>query len=317
LRRTRTVQRIWLAISASVSRRTKSCGVNILAGLALVAFSAQAAPANAGVLSVVISGAQGFQQTGPTTVVPSNGGTNATFTADAVALPIGLFNGGSLAFPGSGSPQALTSSGNVSFFYQSPQETPAALISDYPSGQYSLTLTNSGTSASQTFNINYINDLSFGGAVPAATPATFARLTHLNFAKPLVFGYNGFSPDVLASFSEVELAVFDLHGGSPPQFFTAPSTAAGHIVAPTGTFRFGAQYELLLDYVQGFVGQDPNGVNISSVDVLVTPFLVSPTFAVPEPGAWAMMLIGLGAVGAAVRRARPIETKRIRLVRAG
>lgn len=82
--------------------------------------------------------------------------------------------------------------------------------------------------------------------------------------------------------------------GSRKDFITGLSGAEGAVIDPlTGDFlfsTFGGGNQLLV--ISGFVAPPP------------------PTGGVPEPASWAMMIVGLGAVGAGLRRAP--KTTRVR-----
>ena len=65
-------------------------------------------------------------------------------------------------------------------------------------------------------------------------------------------------------------------------------------LAQTVSTTIGTSYTL--SFVFSNVGQGPNGLRITASDAIAS--------AVPEPETWAMMLLGFGVVGAAMRRGK-------------
>ena len=81
-------------------------------------------------------------------------------------------------------------------------------------------------------------------------------------------------------------------GAEQDWFFTAP------IVLGNGTWNFFTGTNCCIDTMSSAIAFQVTG--ITSVD----PGTIGQVGAVPEPGTWAMMLLGFGATGAAMRRRR-------------
>lgn len=101
--------------------------------------------------------------------------------------------------------------------------------------------------------------------------------------------------------------LFDLSGGD-----TILGSIAGSAATTTtpGLFDLSLNYNILGGTGQ-FAGASGAFLGIGNVDQR-TPGVTQVAInfsAVPEPGTWAMMLFGMGAVGAALRRRRPISKK--------
>lgn len=82
-------------------------------------------------------------------------------------------------------------------------------------------------------------------------------------------------------------------------FFAANDTDAG----PNGLLNPGETSSTFLFRVNNATGYLP-GTFTAQNGVTLTARGFSPTAAVPEPGTWAMMLLGFGAVGVSMRRRR-------------
>lgn len=91
--------------------------------------------------------------------------------------------------------------------------------------------------------------------------------------------------------------------------FVGALTGTSSATATPGVFQ------LLLSYtITGGTGRfaDATGAfnGVGTADARVRPSIVSLNFtAVPEPGTWAMMLVGFGAIGMAMRRRRSAQAR--------
>lgn len=261
---------------------------------ALAAACALSAPATAGITQAFVVKQTSYQQTGPSTLVPANGGMNASLTAIAVAQSPADFDSATVDYPGAGSPLSLTQLGGTLFLDLPPiQETPAALDADFPGGTYTFDAENSITLASQSVNVDYVNDFAFS-AIPQFDAATFAALGTVKPGHDLTLHFNTFTPDPSARGAYTEIL---LTGAGAPGFFPLlPSS--NHLTIPAPLIVAGATYGLTLMF-----DQQTSVTGIGSADEIsdLISFTV-PLAAVPEPGTWSLALIGLGLLGAALRR---------------
>ncbi|MEO8813371.1 MAG: PEPxxWA-CTERM sorting domain-containing protein [Caulobacteraceae bacterium] len=251
-----------------------------------------------------------YQQTGPTTVIPYNGGTNAFIFARSFFANPGDFDGGSMSFPGPASPQAYNGSESGGGFndvgYFSPYMTQAALDTAFPTGiTYALTATNSVSHASQTINVPYLADY-YTADIPALTAASFTALQGANPNAGLTLSFNSFTPAANAGFGQGFFSIYDYTTGMG--VFAAsgfsPSTTSVSFGPHTLTAGDSYTYELIFD--DGVTGIDPaSGLAYTARSDQRTFGLFSAGPAgVPEPAAWALMLAGFGLAGAGLRRSR-------------
>ena len=251
-----------------------------------------------------------YEQTGPSTLTPYNGGTNAFFDARNFYTNPSDFDGGVLTFPGPASPQNFNVSGlldccgHFGMAYQTPFITPSDMATDFPIGiTYTLTSTNSVTSASQSVDISFPTDI-YAFSFPKLTPASFMALQNINPAAGLTLSFNSFVPDPSADGGQGFFSIFDFTSNS--SVFNdsgfAPTTTS--VFVPGGTFTAGDQYVFELIFDDFINGQDANGVNITARSDLRTRanFTVPTRTAVPEPATWTMLLLGIGLAGASLRR---------------
>jgi hypothetical protein len=107
---------------------------------------------------------------------------------------------------------------------------------------------------------------------------------------------------VATGFTAAEFNFNPLTGGGPPAPFSV------RIITNTGadqTFTVGNQrFGILADTGETITSvqiNTPTGAFGAFTQLRITPAAVN---AVPEPGTWAMMLVGFGAIGASMRRRR-------------
>jgi hypothetical protein len=129
----------------------------------------------------------------------------------------------------------------------------------------------------------------------------------------------GISDVIPQDLTELGLFSFTTWGGASTLFFTpititAPGATSGTCVGAAATLspvcnpEGGNPFGTLGDYVEHgspvlFTSAAPVVTLVSSVTTSDTPT------GVPEPAAWAMMILGLGAAGVALRRGRrPLST---------
>ncbi len=149
-------------------------GVLSLGALSVACILGAAGGANAAVNEIDIGLNPTFQQTGPTTVVATGG----FFSARAFLDSASDFDGGTLTFPGAGSPVALTPGDGATLAFGDSAATMAALNSAYAFGTYAFHLTNSTTLATQDASLDY-STVDLGSLGPVGRSAAEVRLFHL------------------------------------------------------------------------------------------------------------------------------------------
>ena len=142
----------------------------------------------------------------------------------------------------------------------------------------------------------------FSGLNPIGTlPATFVQASNTyDFTFDIVSPISGFSATQLAAIANgsvrtAELVQYQIYEGVP----TTSDPENGTLLA-TSPLAFSPTVFLNLGPGQYYVNLLPAEVSINN-EVVSGSFVASP---VPEPAAWAMMLIGLGLGGAALRMRR-------------
>ena len=268
-----------------------------LSALSVACIVGAAGGANAAVNEIDIGLNPTFQQTGATTVVATGG----FFSARAFLDSASDFNGGTLTFPGAGSPVALTPGADPtdpSLEFSDSAATMAALNAAYPFGTYAFHLTNSVTSASQDASLDY-SIIADALSVPTLTAASFNQLQGLNAASGFTFDFNAFEQNPDADEAFLFLSVFDADGNSV--FSANPDVSATGIFMSGGTLAAGKTYTFDLLFDSRIVGSDGD-VGTEIFFDSHTGGTFSTAAAVPEPSTWAMMIIGLAGVGAALRR---------------
>ena len=269
--------------------------------LMLAGWSAQGARAQ--IVSAEVAQGLEYQQTSGG-VAAYNGGVNASFTAITFA-PSGAFDGGSVSFPGPASPQSFNISGlldccgNYGVGYGTGYLAPAVLNANYPTGiTYTLTATNSGTLASESVQIPFLNPL-YPSVIPELTAASFNALQNLNPSAAITIDFNSSPVNPDATFGQVFFTITDVTTNTTVVNDAGLPSSTTSVTVGAGTFAAGDSYgfELIFD----------NGVQGAYGDVATTARSGLRTFglftvAVPEPSTWAMMLLGFAGLGAAGHR---------------
>lgn len=134
-------------------------------------------------------------------------------------------------------------------------------------------------------NYEYVNTLNGNAFFSSSTPDPRACLTTSVTRQPCSNGYK-------ESSSQFHSAQFD-----PAAFGGAPVT-------------FDLGYTLETAWLGDFAGPPPLVSLLNRLDWEGTMSVTYGYQAVPEPGAWAMMLVGFGAIGAAIRRRAPRSARR-------
>lgn len=262
------------------------------AALSIACVLGAAGGASAAVNEIDIGINPTYQQTDGTTVVSTGG----FFAARAFLDSASDFDGGTVVFPGGGSPITLTPASGATLAFGDSAATLAALNAAYPFGTYSFTVNNSVTSATQSASLNYTvaaDSLS----VPTLTAASFNQLQGLHAGSGFTFNFNAFDQNPNANVAFIFLDVTDTDGNDLFSQALDPSTTS--IFMPGGTLAAGKAYnfDLLFDSrIEGKDGDVPTSIFFD------THTMGAFTTAVPEPSTWAMMMLGFAGLGAILRR---------------
>ena len=260
-------------------------------GLAVAGLLAAGGVAHAGVVSADVGLNPTFEQTGPTTVTATGG----FFSARAFVGSSGDYDGGTLAYGGSGSPQTLSfSPTDIGWEYGSPQDSSFTdLQTAFPTGDYTFNLTGASPTS---VTVDYA-----GGAysnTPELTAASFNALQGLDAADSITLDFNTMDPSPNATDSFVFFSIFDslnttvVSDSFLPSDTTSVSIAGGSLM-PGQTYTFEV---LFSDRISGF--DDVAGVPTTQFyDTRTDGSFSTAAGAVPEPSTWAMLLMGFVGLG--------------------
>jgi hypothetical protein len=279
----------------------------VAVALSFLAFLA-AGGARAALISVDIGLNPTYLQTGPSMVVTTGG----FFAARAFTATPNDFNGGEVFVPGgsSGLPLAPVFGQSLLSYSQS-FPTQSSLNAAFSFGSYNFAVTNSVTRTAQSAVVRYTaaaDPLS----IPQLTATSYSQLQNLNVGTGFTFDFNTFIQNPNANQAYVFLNIFNSATGTEAfsRGFLAPTTTS--IFMPGGTLTAGQSYtfDLLFDerIVEGGAGMPPGALFADDMVVPGTIFFDAhtdgtfTTSAVPEPGLWSMLVLGVGGLGARLRR---------------
>jgi hypothetical protein len=214
------------------------------------------------------------------------------FSIGAFFATPGDYSSATATYPGPASPQSLPYASSTEFNYSSPYFSSSAdLQAAYPFGTYSITATGpAGTSSSTIeYNNNY-----FTTAIPYIQ--NYSSLNGLNTRQGFTVLYPSFTPDPAVTEGFTFFTIYDATTGVAvySDEFQSPNSTSAFIAA--NTLSPGVTYDFELDYSDRLNG--PNYVQ--GFDVRTDGSFS--TAAVPEPSTWALMLLGVAALGCASRR---------------
>ncbi len=238
-------------------------------------------------------------------------GDNAFFYARAF-FPADAYDGGSLTVNGTttyafNSPSFDCCGHLTGNQYQTGFTTKAAMDAAFPTQSnyttpYQVSVTSSTNPGNDTtFNLDLPDDF-YSANDPTFSAADFSAMTGLTANQGLTLNTAGFTPGVGADGGTSFLSVFDLTAGQYVYGNFGSSGGATWSIA-AGSFTAGHNYETQLIY-DSFIGLDSDVPANATADLRTDVFFTAGAAAVPEPAAWALMLVGFGAMGASLRRRR-------------
>lgn len=270
--------------------------------IGLAACSAGAPEARAQISFVDLFRSASFTQTGNGNTLSSNGDF---FAARLFSLNANDFSAVSLAYPGPGSPVALSMGSPTEFDFSSPLfANQAALDAAFPKGTYTFTASKGGPGTSTT--ASYTAD-DYPQSLPFLTGTDFSALQGMNPAAAFTFHFSPFVTGSNASASFLFLTVTDLTTNTlvVDDSFLSPATTSATVAA--NTFKAGDlySYELIFSN-RDIAGTTPPGASFPpqlGFDFRTTGAFV-PVAVVPEPASLALLATAVAPGLLALRRGR-------------
>jgi hypothetical protein len=274
----------------------------VLAVGAAVAALGWASSASAGLVYAQVSKGLDYVQNGASAPTLNQ----VTFSALDFYSGLGDFDGGSLTWPGPDSPKSLFNIPPAKLMvFTGPGKIyvdEAQFDADFPGGVYTFTATNSATSATQSAHVDL--DSSFvPAAVPTIDATAYAVLTKANPHAATHITINPFTPDPSADDALMHVTLYDSSPFPGSTIYAAWLPVSTDVVLPKGSLTAGHIQGIQIDFVEERIGDD-NGVEVVDDGRTTTALFNLDVAAVPEPATWAMLALGVGALGAAGRRRR-------------
>jgi hypothetical protein len=228
------------------------------------------------------------EQTGPSTVLA----TGAFFNAGGIISAPGAFNTATLTYPNGTNNLPFSSPTN---FGNGPGfPTQAAMDAAYPFGSYTITVTNTSTSATDSRTVNYTQD-AYTVDVPQMAAASFAALQNLSTSgSSLTLDFNSFTPNGAATSAFSFFTIFN-----SSQFCSDLSPSATSCTINPSALTPGTAYNWEIDFSDRIEAVVNGALTYTDFDVRTDGAF---TTAVPEPTSIA--LLGAGLFGLLLQRRR-------------
>ena len=169
------------------------------------------------------------------------------FTDRAFLASAGDFDGGTLKFPGSGSPKLGLANPTLLQYATTYLSSRAALDAAFPFGTYTTTVTSSSTGAFQALSMSHTQD-AFSASIPALTAATYNGMQGMNSTAAFTFNFNSFITGTAASQSYVFFTLTNTSTNQAvfSQSFLSSKTTS--VLVPAKTLLPKTKYQVLIDF---------------------------------------------------------------------
>jgi hypothetical protein len=266
-------------------------GAVAASALALAAVTAtMATPAQAQISDFLVYHSNSFTQNASGLSAPI-----ASTEAVVISSVNGEFDGGTVSAP-DGSVNAVIDESFTGY----PLGQFGANMKPQPFGTFTANLSNSITGATATASLSYTAD-HYPNLAPKVS--NYAALQHFDPTKDNAIILNsGFDVPPGASSASETFVIFDTGTDLRLlQYTLAPGATIFDVPAGIASLgeHIGYYFESDIDYATTVNGVDD--VNIYR-DITTGEINAASVAGVPEPATWAMLLLGVGAVGAALRR---------------